>query len=67
MANNATTTWRWKGNVSTAWEAANWLDLNGVAVDDWPAGSLPTHTVRFLAADKGTNYCGVGPTAPLTL
>jgi hypothetical protein len=66
MANNATTVWRWKGTVSTAWDAANWLNAAGVQVDDWPTGSKPTHTVKFLGADK-TTLCETGPAATTTL
>lgn len=67
MADNATTTWRWNGRTSPVWGGANWLDLNGVAVDDWPAGSLPTHTVKALLADLAGTTVGVGPTTALTI
>jgi hypothetical protein len=68
MANNATTTWRWKGTVSTAWDAANWLNSAGVQIDDYPTGALPTHTVKFLGADlSGTNRCATGPGSATTL
>ena len=67
MANNATIGWRWKGGVSGVWEAANWLDADGGAVDDWPAGSLPTNWIQFRGDDTPGNKCDTGPTASLTV
>ena len=69
MANNATTTWRWAGTTDTDWQCnggPNWLDADGVSIDDYPIGPLPTNTIYFHGSENA-NSCANGPGAALTI